>query len=371
VGSSNGSVYEASDTTDGFFTVTAPDLRVINVSVSNNLLQPGGAFTVNATANNQGNGSSNVGTTLRYFRSTDAMIDTGDTPIGTDAIGVLAAGGSSAQSAPSTAPAVGGYFIGACVDAVAGESSTTNQCSTGVPITVTRPDLVITVVDAPASALPGANVAVSNTVRNQGTVPTAVGFRVGLYYSPDATCNTSDTLIGSRAVGALAAGASNAAAATPATIPATAVPGNPRYICAVADDLGQVTETNEANNGATDTINILAPPPTVNLKVNGLDAVYPAAIASTGLVHLTLDMTPGTIPLTHYYAIVVGGTVYWVTPSGLSTTTAPLSTFTPVALSNLVLLDVPSWPPGPAIFVWLMYDGATLIGYDIIQVNVS
>ena len=136
---------------------------------------PGDAFTANATANNLGNGSSNVATTLRYYRSLDAVISTADTQVATDPIPVLGAGGSSPQSAPLTAPAVGNYWIGACVDAVAGESNVANQCSAGIAITVTRPDLIISAIDAPLAAKQGELINVSNTVRNQGTIGTVGG----------------------------------------------------------------------------------------------------------------------------------------------------------------------------------------------------
>jgi hypothetical protein len=370
VGSWNGSAYEATDRSDANFTVTAPNLRVINPSVSANLMLPGAAFTANATANNNGNGSSNVSTTLRYYRSTDSTITTADTQLATDPIGALGAGSSSAQNAALTAPAAdGNYWIGACVDAVAGESSTTDQCSAGVQITVARPDLTITSIDAPPTANPGSNIVVANSVRNQGTIGTGVGFRVGIYYSADAACNAADTLIGSRVVGALGAGITSSANSN-VTIPAAAVPGA-RTICAVADDLAAVAENNEANNIGTDNITIVALIPTVNLKVNGIDAVLPAGVATTGLVNLTLDMTPGGTPLTHYWGIFVGGTLVWVTPSGTSTTPAPIGTFTPVAATNVPLLSVPNWPAGTSLFLWLMYDGATLVGQDVILVNVT
>ncbi|MEE4380319.1 MAG: CARDB domain-containing protein, partial [Candidatus Competibacteraceae bacterium] len=53
--------------------VTNPDLVVIAPSVSNTSPTPGQSFTVNATVKNQGDGASG-GTTLRYYRSTDATI---------------------------------------------------------------------------------------------------------------------------------------------------------------------------------------------------------------------------------------------------------------------------------------------------------
>jgi hypothetical protein len=368
VGSWTGSAYEEFDRSNANFTITAPDLRVINPSVSANLLLPGDAFTANATANNLGNGSSNVATTLRYYRSTDAVISTADLQVATDPIPVLGAGGSSVQSAPLTAPAVGNYWIGACVDAVGGESNVANQCSTGVPITVTRPDLIISAINAPLTATQGQTINVANTVQNQGTIGTGVGFNVGLYLSVDATCNTSDTLLTNRAAPALAPGAVHAAN-TSVTIPLSASVGNPRHICAVADSGSVIVETNEANNIATDTIQILALVPTVNLKANGIDAVFPAAVTTTGPLLLTLDMTPGPVSLDHYFAIIIGGNVLWVTSVGTSTTPAPLATFTPVTLTNLTLINQ-NWSPGTSFFMWLMLNGGTVVEDDLIQVNV-
>jgi len=76
-------------------------------------------------------------TTLRYYRSTNATISTSDTSVGTDAVGALAASGTSAESISLTAPSSAGtYYYGACVDSVAGESDTDNNCSTGVRVSV-------------------------------------------------------------------------------------------------------------------------------------------------------------------------------------------------------------------------------------------
>ena len=75
----------------------APDLVVGSPSVSNSSPVTGASFTLSATVRNQGSGPS-AATTLRYYRSTDATITTGDTEVGTDAVGTLAASGTSAES---------------------------------------------------------------------------------------------------------------------------------------------------------------------------------------------------------------------------------------------------------------------------------
>ena len=87
-------------------------------SVSSSRVAPGATFTLSATVRNQGNGSS-AATTLRYYRSTDATVNTSDTQVGTDAVSGLAAGNVSAESINLTAPSSSGtYYYGACVDAV-------------------------------------------------------------------------------------------------------------------------------------------------------------------------------------------------------------------------------------------------------------
>ncbi len=116
-----------------------PDLIVQSPGVSDSTLTPEQPYTLSATVKNQGNAAANS-TTLRYYRSTDSSITTGDTPIGTDAIGSLAIGATSSQNISPTAPNTPGtYWVGACVDVVTGESSSTNNCSSGVQIVVEDP----------------------------------------------------------------------------------------------------------------------------------------------------------------------------------------------------------------------------------------
>ena len=113
-----------------------PDLVVQTPSVSDSSPNAGGAFILSATVRNQGNGLS-ASTTLRYYRSPDATISTSDTAVGTDAVGGLAASGTSAESISLTAPSTAGtYYYGACVDPVSGESATGNNCSDSREVTV-------------------------------------------------------------------------------------------------------------------------------------------------------------------------------------------------------------------------------------------
>ena len=115
---------------------TVPDLVVDSASVSDNTLETGQSFTLRATVSNGGDGQAES-TTLRYYRSANATISTGDTQVGTDAVGVLGALATSPESISLTAPSTAStYYYGACVDSVSGESDTGNNCSSGVRVTV-------------------------------------------------------------------------------------------------------------------------------------------------------------------------------------------------------------------------------------------
>ena len=151
--------------------VSRADLRVA-ASASEAELSPGEAFELAATAGNVGDRRASA-TTLRYYRSADAMIATGDTEVGTDPLAGLAAAQSIARSLSLSAPtAPGTYHYGACVDAVAEETNTANNCSAAVAVTVRepprRPDLEVTASASDAALEPGESFGLRATVRNRG-----------------------------------------------------------------------------------------------------------------------------------------------------------------------------------------------------------
>ena len=134
---------EDGDTDTLTFTVTVtepdpvPDLVVESVSVSDSSPESGASFTLRATVRNRGDGQSGA-TTLRYYRSSNETISMSDTAVGTDSVNGLSASDTSAESISLTAPSSAGtYYYGACVDSVAGESDTNNNCSASVAVTVT------------------------------------------------------------------------------------------------------------------------------------------------------------------------------------------------------------------------------------------
>ena len=116
-----------------------PDLVVGTPTVGDASVETGGSFTLSATVSNQGDGGSPA-TTLRYYWSTDQMVTTTHTEVGTDDVGALAATGTSEESISLTARnSMGRYWYGACVDVVADESNTTNNCSAPVAVRVEAP----------------------------------------------------------------------------------------------------------------------------------------------------------------------------------------------------------------------------------------
>ena len=134
------SVTNESDTTDNcssahllIMSEPAPDLVVIGIDASDNIVT-GGSFQVGVTVTNQGAAQS-AETTLRWKQ----LVDGTTTEIGTVAQRALTRPQSSFKTiwltAPST-PGTSSYW--ACVDSVAGEYDTTNNCSGSVTVTVTN-----------------------------------------------------------------------------------------------------------------------------------------------------------------------------------------------------------------------------------------
>ena len=242
-----------------------PDLVVGSPGVTRATVDPEGSFNLSATVSNDGDEGS-AATALRYYRSTDATITTFDTQVGTDAVGVLSASGTSAESIGLTAPSSAGrYYYGACVDAVSGESSTTNNCSGSVQVTVSEPpagpDLdpyAIVVTTSPGGTGPGGNVGPSVGVRNDGDESSAAT-TVRFYQSTDATITTADTEVGTNALGALSPGAT---ASIGATVSAPSTPGTYYYGACVDAVAGESDTTNNCSSSVQ--VDVTEPPPQTN-----------------------------------------------------------------------------------------------------------
>ncbi len=183
-----------------------PDLEV-TVDALGGAVAPGERFTLRATVRNAGVGAASA-TTLRYYRSADAAITAADAEVGTDPVAALAAAQASAQSQSLSAPtAPGTYHYGACVDVVADESETANNCSAAAAVAVDappRPDLVLLSPSASNAQLDtGETFTFSVTVRNVGDAASP-STTLRYYRSADASISTSDTEVGTDGVGGLA-----------------------------------------------------------------------------------------------------------------------------------------------------------------------
>ena len=256
-------------------TVAAPDLVVAAPSVTDSTPDAGATFTLSAEIRNDGDESS-AATTLRYYQSTDATITTSDTQVGTDEVAELAAAGTSDESVSLTAPSTAGtYYYGACVDAVTGESDTTNNCSSSVKVTVATPDLVVvapSVTDSTPDA--GATFTLSATVRNDGSESSAAT-TLRYYQSTDATITTSDTQVGTDEVAELAA-AGTSDESVSLTAPSTA---GTYYYGACVD---AVTDESETTNNCSSSVRVRvlsSEPPTQGTP----DLEAYAIVVATGL----------------------------------------------------------------------------------------
>ena len=273
-----------------------PDLVVESVSASDPSPSPGAAFTLSATVRNSG-GAAAAATTLRYYRSENATISTSDTAVGTDAVGALSASATSPESISLNAPnTVGTYYYGACVDAVAGESDTADNCSAvrvdvqAPPPPTDEPDLVVESVSASDSApQTGAAFTLRATVRNSGDA--AAGATTLRYYrSENATISTSDTAVGTDAVGALSASATSPESIS-LNAPNTAGTYYYRYLGASCSDtatdpwsgVAEFTTTGLTTGGDFNIdVVFVAPEPSSAVKsaVNSAASLWEQAIAS-------------------------------------------------------------------------------------------
>ena len=236
-------------------TVGAGGSDLVVTAVGNPLASaaPGKAFPITDTVKNQG-ATTAAQSTTRFYLSLDGAKDAADTLLaGSRTVATLAAGAQSAGTTTATIPLAtlpGTYRLLACADdtQVVAEASDANNCrATAATIVVGRPDLVDTAVsNPPAAARPGTRFALSDTVRNQGTV-TASGSATRYYLSADTQKSPDDRLLtGSRSVPTLAPGAASTQTVT-VTIPPATPPGAYRVL-ACADDTTLVAESDEGNN---------------------------------------------------------------------------------------------------------------------------
>ena len=238
----------------------APDLVVESASVDDDTPDAGASFTLSATVRNRGDGQS-AATTLRYYQSSNSTISDADTEVGTDPVGGLTASATSAESTALTAPSSAGtYYYGACVDAVTGESSTSNNCSDGINVKVAdsggneAADLVVesaSVDDDTPDA--GTSFTLSATVRNRGDGQSQAT-TLRYYRSSNSRISSTDAEVGTDPVGGLVSGATSRESIT-LTAPSSA--GMYYYGACVDSVTGESSPSNNCSDGAK--VDISAP----------------------------------------------------------------------------------------------------------------
>ena len=116
--------------------VVHPDLIVSSFNRTPGTVRVGGNLDISAIVKNQGTGISGA-TTLRYYRSSNLVISSGDSQVCSDYVATLSPGDTSHEACTVSVPTTPGtWWYGGCVDAVSGESNTFNNCSGGYQVDV-------------------------------------------------------------------------------------------------------------------------------------------------------------------------------------------------------------------------------------------
>ena len=187
-------------------TFAPSDLFVHRPGVTEQFPDPGEEIRLSAYVENVGGGESPE-TTLRYFRSADRSVSTSDTEVGTNVVSGLGPGNEERVSITLNVPSADGtHYYGACVDAVAGETDTSNNCSRSVAVTLssTGPDLITRqmTLSYPPETKPGHPVKLWVQVFNAGR-STSAATTMRFYRSDDVTISASDTAMGTDEIPAL------------------------------------------------------------------------------------------------------------------------------------------------------------------------
>ena len=239
----------------------SPDLVASVTSVGDaGILYVGESFTINAQVHNQGDGPA-ASTTLRYYRSTDSTISTSDAQSGTDHVDPVPVSGTRPESIGRTAPSsTGTYYYGVCVDPVAGESNTRNNCSeafTAVVLERGSPDLVVQSSRVSDSSLDsGQSFTFSATVRNQGDGQ-AASTTLRYYRSPNPSISSQlDIEVDTDPVGSLPASSTS-----PESVGLTAaLDGGTYYYGACVDPVpGESNLHNNCSSGVRVTVTEVSP----------------------------------------------------------------------------------------------------------------
>jgi subtilase family serine protease len=255
----DGTVPESVETNNarGALLRIGPDLTVTSVSVPS-LAASGATLSVTDTTTNSGAGPAGASTTAWYV-SSNGSLDAGDTRLSTDrSVPALAPGQASVGTTTVTLPqlAPGTWFVLAKADDTLAVPEARENNNTKYAAMRVGPDLTISSVSIPSSAVSGGPVVVSHTVKNGGA-EAAGASAIKFYLSTNVTLDAADIDLGTvTGIPPLAGGASTAGSTT-LTLPAGL--SGTFYLFMEADGTKVVPEFNESNNKALRKITIAVP----------------------------------------------------------------------------------------------------------------
>ena len=159
---------------------------------------PGTFVTVSDTVQNQSRIPARP-SRIQYYLSVDTVKGAGDKLLGGRAVPALGANATSAASLQLTVPtstALGTYYLLACADdtQLVAETDEAGNCRASTStVQVGRPDLTISALTNPSTAVPGFAFQVGDTVQNQTAFSAGIS-RTQYYLSVDALRNAGDRL---------------------------------------------------------------------------------------------------------------------------------------------------------------------------------
>ena len=240
-----------------------PDLIISAKSTALTTVACGSSVLGSATVKNNGTASTDRGSDLGYYLSTNTTLDASDTYLTRDIVTILAPNATNNESATLAIPtgtAAGTYYILFVADykSVITESNENNNVAyqaINVTCAAGEPDLIISAKSTASTTVAcGSSVLGSATVKNNGTASANSASYLGYYLSTNTTLDASDTYLRQDFVGTLAPNATGNESATLA-IPSGLTAGT-YYILFVADYQNAITESNENNNVAYQAINV-------------------------------------------------------------------------------------------------------------------
>ena len=230
-----------------------PDLTPTTLTSSTTSLNPLSSITVTSTLLNQGEGASTSSGTVGFYLSTNDIISTGDTLLGTLALVAQSSHTSRSYSRTVTVPASatpGTCWLGSYADNGAAQSEENEGNNTrALQVTCITPiaDLQVQAFQAsPTTFRRSDSVAVQAIVRNAGNLASPA-CTSGFYLSTDSVIATTDTLLRTWTTPAIAALSSAATYQNSVVIPVTSPIGS-CYLGAYADTTNTVAESSNTNN---------------------------------------------------------------------------------------------------------------------------